>query len=181
MGLFAVSTKIFRRMVGGLPLLGTAFLVVCLAGCAGNQGSGVASAGGAGATPSQSGPPPAANTQDRLRQYAQCLRQHGVQAADPDQGKGVRISTPNDPQAKVAAEACQQYAVGAANGSKAAANIPQDRAYAACMRQHGLPNFPDPDPNNGLVVPKSVLDSPGYDSASRACDSSVGKNGNSTP
>lgn len=172
-----MNTKISR-----LPLLGTALLVVCLAGCGGNQGSGVATANGAGAaTTTPSGPPPATNTQDRLRQYAQCLRQHGVSVPDPSQGKGVQISTPNQPQAKAAAQACQQYAVGADNGGKAAASIPQDRAFAACMRQHGITDFPDPDPTNGLVVPKSVLQAPGYQSASRACDSSIGKNGGGTP
>jgi hypothetical protein len=133
------------------------------------------------ATTTPSGPPPATNTQDRLRQYAQCLRQHGVSVPDPSQGKGVQISTPNQPQAKAAAQACQQYAVGADNGGKAAASVPQDRAFAACMRQHGIADFPDPEPTNGLVVPKSVLQAPGYQAAGRACDSSVGKNGGGTP
>lgn len=166
------------RLMSALPLVGTALAVACLAGCAGGQGSGVATAGGAGATTTtQIGSPPASNTQDRLRQYAQCLRQHGVPAPDPDQGKSVQITDPNQPQVKAAAQACQQYAVGGDNSAKRSASIAQERTFSVCMRQHGVANFPDPDPTDGLTVPKSITNAPGYQAASRACGSALGKGG----
>jgi hypothetical protein len=170
-----VTTKICR--IVGLPIIGVTLLALCLAGCGGNQGSGVATAGSSAATTTPSGPPPASDTQQRLRQYAACLRQHGVQVPDPDQGKSVQLSQTNQPQVKAAAQACQQYAVGTDNGAKSSAGIAQERTYAACMRQHGVTNFPDPDPDHGLVVPKTVLNAPGYPAANRACAGSLGKNG----
>lgn len=168
-----------RKICGivGLPIVGVALLAACLTGCGGDQGGGVATAGGTTATTTPSGPPPASDTQQRLRQYAACLRQHGVQVPDPDQGKSVRITQTNQPQAKVAAQACQQYAVGGDNSAKSSAGIAQERTYAACMRQHGVADFPDPDPDSGLVVPKPVLNSPDYPAANRACAGSLGKNG----
>jgi hypothetical protein len=160
-------------------LAGIALAVTVVTGCGGNTGSGVATAGSGGPTTTQAGPPPSSNTQDRLLQYAQCLRQHGVQVPDPGQGKNVQVTVTNQPQAKAAAEACQQYAVGADNGAKSSADIAQERAYASCMRQHGVASFPDPDPNNGLVVPKTVLNSPNYPAADRQCASALGKAGTS--
>lgn len=48
-------------------------------------------------------------------------------------------------------------------------------AYAACMRQHGVPNFPDPLPNGGFGLNSSVTGgvggdfSPQYLAAVKAC------------
>jgi hypothetical protein len=45
----------------------------------------------------------------------------------------------------------------ASPGSHAATSstgAPSAVAYSACMRSHGVPNFPDPDPDSGGQVPK---------------------------
>jgi hypothetical protein len=50
-------------------------------------------------------------------------------------------------------------------------------AYAACMRRHGVPNFPDPLPNGGFGLGPSVTggtnghSSPQYQAATNACAS----------
>jgi hypothetical protein len=50
-------------------------------------------------------------------------------------------------------------------------------AYAHCMRQHGVPNFPDPLPNGGFGLDPSVTGgtngqvSPQYQAAESACAS----------
>ena len=50
-------------------------------------------------------------------------------------------------------------------------------AYAACMRQHGVPNFPDPLPNGGFEISADVTGgsngqvSPQYAAAVNACAS----------
>jgi hypothetical protein len=50
-------------------------------------------------------------------------------------------------------------------------------AYAACMRQHGVPNFPDPLPNGGFGLNPSITGgtngqvSPQYQAATTACAS----------
>jgi hypothetical protein len=165
--------------LAGLVLL--PLLAFGLTGCGSGANTGIATAGGSGTPTTETGPSPAANVTDRLRQYAECLRQHGVQVPDPDQGKSVQLSQPNLPQAKAAAAACQQYAVSGA-GDKAAQNVAHDRAYAQCMRQHGFPTFPDPDPNTGLTIPKSIVRSPNFAAADRVCSASVAKSGaTSTP
>ena len=41
---------------------------------------------------------------------------------------------------------------------------------AQCMRGHGVPNFPDPSPGGGLVIPNGInANAPAFQSAQRAC------------
>jgi len=41
---------------------------------------------------------------------------------------------------------------------------------AQCMRSHGVPNFPDPSPSHGLVIPSDInTQSPAFVSAQKAC------------
>jgi hypothetical protein len=41
---------------------------------------------------------------------------------------------------------------------------------AQCLRQHGLPNWPDPDPDGAFPLPPSLLHKPpGYAAATGAC------------
>ena len=145
----------------GLALIG-------LGGCTGKTDDGIpsagssASAGGAG-----SGPAPAEDPRSRLQQYVNCLRQHGVRVADPEDGKQVQLNE-DRPEDKAAAQACRQYlppAVSIANGG----NIDTMRQYARCMREHGLPEFPDPDPERGMQLPKSLLNDSHYASADQVC------------
>jgi hypothetical protein len=53
------------------------------------------------------------------------------------------------------------------------ASSPDPVAYAKCMRDHGVPGFPDPNSNGELAVDSSSLgidpDSPQYKAASDAC------------
>ena len=51
-----------------------------------------------------------------------------------------------------------------ASGSTGSTTTPSAVAYSACMRTHGVPAFPDPDPANGQV-PKSRSDSLGVSAA----------------
>jgi hypothetical protein len=46
--------------------------------------------------------------------YARCMRQHGINIADPKPGEGINVdagagANPNDPKFKAADRACQQY------------------------------------------------------------------------
>jgi hypothetical protein len=48
--------------------------------------------------------------------------------------------------------------------------------YAACMRAHGLPNFPDPTVgNDGIGFPALPTTSPQYPTAQQACKSLAAK------
>jgi hypothetical protein len=155
-----------RRLTSAL--LGVA---LALAGCAGrnNDGNGVATAGGASANASASASAPAGDMAERQRQFARCMRDNGIDMPDPQSdgsgGFGFQVggdgSTPPD-RAKVdaAMQKCRQYMP---NGGEPPKLDPEQqekvRQYAKCMRDNGVPNFPDPQPNGGLMVgPDSGVD-----------------------
>lgn len=66
---------------------------------------------------------------------------------------------------------------GASSTSAGSSTYQKSVAYAACMRQHGVPNFPDPLPNGGFEFGSSVTGgingqvSPQYQAATNACAS----------
>jgi hypothetical protein len=54
-------------------------------------------------------------TQRQMVAYARCMRQHGINIADPKPGEGIGVDgeagvNPNSPKFKAADQACQQYA-----------------------------------------------------------------------
>jgi hypothetical protein len=55
-------------------------------------------------------------------------------------------------------------------------------AYAACMRSHGLPDFPDPDSSGGFPLPSDIdPGSPRYQTAANACKAYAGPGLNLSP
>lgn len=55
-------------------------------------------------------------------------------------------------------------------------------AYAACMRSHGLPDFPDPDSSGGFPMPGNIdPNSPRYQAAANACKAYAGPGLNLSP
>lgn len=122
--------------------------------------------------------------------YAQCMRAHGVpDFPDPVNG-GFQITSgpgsdldPGSPQFAAADTACKAYS--AEDQARGATADPQAQAaalkYSACMRSHGLPDFPDPVFVGGsireTVRAGSGLDpnSPQFVAAQKAC--STGSSG----
>jgi hypothetical protein len=137
-----------------LALLGLHLMLGVLAGCGSNSSSnnGVASVGGsAGASPSAS-TNIGGTTEERWLQFAQCLRNQGLDVEDPGPGGGQPKLKGDVPQAKRqdALRACRQYAPGILGSSTLS---PQDREkmlkYIQCLRQHGI-TLADPDPQTGM-------------------------------
>jgi hypothetical protein len=111
-------------------------------------------------------------------EYARCMRSHGVpNFPDPDSSGGLVLPPngsvdPNSPQFQSAQQACQD---------KLKSQFPpqappaQDREkllrYAACMRSHGVPDFPDPNGSGALAIDASKVDpnSPQFKAADQAC------------
>jgi hypothetical protein len=63
---------------------------------------------------------------------------------------------------------------GGANGSgsSSAPGSGNPQAFSACMRAHGVPNFPDPDSSGRIQIPSTIDDrSPTVRAAYRACRS----------
>lgn len=133
-----------------------ALLLVALAGCGtAAQDPEVATAADSGDTSSDATDAPAADVPDeeRMRAFASCMRDNGVDMPDPQPGGPVRIGAganrgDRDAMEK-AMEACRSLMP---NGGKPPELSPEDlekaRAMAACMREHGV-DVPDPDPAGG--------------------------------
>ena len=160
--------------VGG----GAVLLAAAIAACSSQSGGPpVASA----ASPASVGPnaPTQTVSQDPNQlwtSWASCIRQHGVAIADPvldsqnqpqfdlSQAKGVPESVK-----RAAMQACQGLVKGAQQNTKQV-DPAKALALAKCMRAHGVPNFPDPDPVTGnLQVPGTIANSPAFQTALNAC------------
>ena len=163
-----------RRRAGPLA---TALIAVGLlaAACGGSPGPGVANAG-----PASSASPSASGHGSPLA-YSRCMRAHGItDFPDPDSNGNLGLNAgpgsgldPNSPQFKAADQACK-HLMPPPNLGQAAKDRPALLRYARCMRAHGMPDFPDPDPGGGLQIKASRgsdLDpnSPLYKAADRAC------------
>lgn len=120
---------------------------------------------------------------DALRIVA-CMRSHGApNMPDPQVfhsgGKtGIVMPDPgsasNSPAFTFAQKACHALKSDAAisNTSQAASataqRLKQALAFAACMRSHGAPNFPDPN-SQGLFTAKLHASAPQVQAANNAC------------
>ena len=132
------------------------------------------------------GPRPATAGRTEIYQkalaYAKCMRSHG-EPSWPDPTSNGTFETGidlNTPQARSAHGACM-YLMPASGGHVSAAQLQEDERAAlkqsACMRAHGITNFPDPvmRPNGGNTVHISTASgidphSPQFQAASRACE-----------
>jgi hypothetical protein len=119
----------------------------------------------------------------QLLAFAACMRSQGVPAfPDPQVSSSqIRISPgtvdPTSPAFKSAQKACHRLlssgvVQGAAAGS--AREKTQGLTFAACVRSHGVPNFPDPDPDpdGAFNLPSAInQQAPQFKRAIQACAS----------
>jgi hypothetical protein len=152
--------------------LGVTVALGTLAGCGGaGGGNGVASLGGDSSQHSSDGGGSTKVSQRErdaaFRKFTQCMRDHGVDMADPEvdddgsftitaQADAEGGTGPADPDFKAANEACQKYLEGVINGgdrqAPSAAEIEKIQRsalkFAGCMRAEGF-DFPDPQFESG--------------------------------
>jgi len=149
------GARLCRTGLTVVALLGSSVL---LAACgAGSPGAGVVSLGKTttppGSSAAQGGS--AASRENAALAYISCMRTHGEpNMPDPNStGNGVHISItpgsgvdPNAPQFTRATNACKQLLPtnGAASDTITAADQADYLKAVACMRAHGVPDFPDP-------------------------------------
>ena len=117
--------------------------------------------------------------------FSACMRSHGVSSfPDPTSNGGISIQVqpgsgidPNSPAFQSAQHACQSLlpAGKTSGGSVSPAVRAQILRYAACIRAHGVPNYPDPTFNGNAVNFGNLSginpNSPAYQSALSACAS----------
>jgi len=121
-------------------------VVVASAGCGGTRTSG---GNGTGAT------------RDRAVKFAECMRANGVSTfPDPDASGELTIDAVANGSSVDTSSAVFEQALSACknlepSGFTGAKVTPQQRtarlAFAQCIRDNGVPDFPDPTPNGPLV------------------------------
>lgn len=153
-----------------------AVAALALAGCAKQEAPGIATADGGGVAGT-----PSADPQEMARLLARCMRDNGIEVDDPDgQGvKGVVGQQQHFDKQKFAQamEKCRQYAPegGAPRKAIAPEDIDLMRRHAQCMREHGFPDWPDPDPVTGAAKwddpakARAAKADPGFKGALDAC------------
>jgi hypothetical protein len=127
------------------------------------------------------------DTHAKAVKFAECMRDSGV-SAFPDPGPSGAFTVdgvvngssldPNSTAWKNAIGACEELEPPGFTGAKVA---PEQRTarldFAKCMRDHGVPDFPDPTPNGPLIdtarIPslagKDPRTDPGLNAAMHAC------------
>jgi hypothetical protein len=133
------------------------------AGCgnASDDGDGSALPDAAGASSdAATGDEEDLDPEDAMLKFAQCMREHGVDMADPEPGGGVRINGKglSEEQMESAQAACQEYMDMARPEDGGGGELTEEEKQsfldmAACMREHGY-NFPDPEFDGGRVTQK---------------------------
>jgi hypothetical protein len=161
-----------------------------LAACGGGSSNSVASLGHkttttADAEATATTLPPGASTQKHFQQalkFSQCMRSHGItNFPDPGSTGGIEISSssginPNNAQFAAAQKACRKYMPPGPSHAQQEQMEQQALAFAACMRAHGLPNFPDPTfgPNGSINrnygSSGTNPDSPAFQAAVKHCN-----------
>ncbi|MFG2056824.1 hypothetical protein ACGFI9_22650 [Micromonospora sp. NPDC048930] len=149
-----------RRRMSGTLLVLPLLLGLAVAGCAGADPDGkqVATAGGGAASASPSASVAQVSDEDRQREFAKCMRENGLpDFPDPETGDGkFRIRMPagaDKEKVEAAMEKCRSLMP---NGGKALKldpeQVEQVRQLAKCMRENGVPDFPDPGPDGAIEL-----------------------------
>jgi hypothetical protein len=154
-------------------------------------GAGACGSGGSGASVSSSPTLGTAAKEAKARQFVQCARKNGIpNVADPTVNADGDIDinpppglTKQSPIVQKVMKICGKYLDGVLTHETHDPSAEYDKALklAACVRQHGVPNFPDPSPPTGgegegqkfHVGKRLNLDRETVDKAMRACGATL--------
>ncbi|MEV6345093.1 hypothetical protein [Actinoplanes sp. NPDC051851] len=154
-------------------------LAVGLTGCAKNDDGepsvATAQSGGTTANPSAS----ASEDPDAPLKYAKCMRENGMTwfPDPPAPGQPQTVNVPDTVERadlQKAEEACREWAPTRDKGSgPPAADLEKIRQMAKCMRENGVPDFPDPSADGSMMLDADKLsvkpDSAAFKAAEEAC------------
>jgi hypothetical protein len=146
-------------------------------------GATACGSGGSGSAVSSSPTLGTAAKEAKARQFVECARKNGVpNVADPtvNADGDIDISPPpgltkQSPIVQKVLKICGTYLDGVLTHENDDSSADYDKALklAACIRQHGVPNFPDPSPptsgGGAKVRPPKGLDMEAVNRAIRAC------------
>jgi len=129
----------------------------------------------------------AAKQYEQAVKFTRCMRAHGIaDFPDPSAGGGIQISglgpnsdlNPSNATFVAAQNACQKYSPVQQPSAAAQAQLQAKAlAFSACMRKHGVPNFPDPQFLAGGRVLEKITsgvdpNSPRFQAAQQKCSGS---------
>ena len=153
-------------------------LLLPAAGCGRQTDNGIATANGKVGVGVSASP---LSVQESARKFSQCMRDNGI-ANYPDPKIGADGSTAftlpegADPQkVTTATQKCKRYLPNGGQPSKAdAQQLAQQRKFAQCMRDHGLPDFPDPGADGAIKITEGGSsglnpNDPTFQAAQKAC------------
>ncbi len=129
------------------------------------------------------GPTTSARAVNSMADFARCLREHGQNVPDPDPNSAEQsLAAPagaSSQEWNAATRACRHLLPdGGAPQVQDQQELDGLRAYAVCMREHGI-DMSDPDPETGQSTiggrlanaDRAVIQNdPGYQAAQRACE-----------
>jgi len=168
----------------GVASLGTTSTTAAGATATGSGGGQAQTSGGSGGGASLA---IAGGKAADMTKFASCMRSHGVpNFPDPSAQGGISITPsmgidPSSPQFQSAQGACQKLMPRGQAPSPAQQAQMQTQAlkFSACMRSHGLPNFPDPT-FSGCGVSLKINsssgiepNSPQFQAAQKACQKNL--------
>ncbi|MER7050272.1 MULTISPECIES: hypothetical protein [Streptomyces] len=124
---------------------------------------------------SSSSASPASEKYTKNLAFAQCLRDKGVSKfPDPDPSGAIRVEPDSGidiktKEYKSAENACKEIAPPMGERLKRPSGLPSldTSKYVGCMRENGMPDFPDPD--GGGMFTGIDLDAPDYKAAQAKC------------
>jgi hypothetical protein len=130
----------------GITIVLGVLLALATAACGGSDDDGgVATADGG---PRTTGSAHAAQKGDALK-FAQCMRENGLpEFKDPGSSEGGALvpQGADEEVVRAAMEKCKQYSPnGGEPPQRDEESLERDRRFAQCMRDNGVPDFPDPD------------------------------------
>jgi hypothetical protein len=113
---------------------------------------------------------------NQLLEYAQCLRDQGIDVEDPAPGEGIAIQNEGDPgESDAALEACEDVAPGAPPGGERDEDEVRQQMldYAQCMRDNGVESFEDPKPGEGTHLGPDQANDPDFEEAEEVCNEQI--------
>jgi hypothetical protein len=123
--------------------------------------------------------PASAATQEQGRKFAQCIRANGVpDFPDPDANgefRGGSHEQQDNPKFQAALQACRGLAPGGEHENLGnPAFVEQARKFAQCIRDNGVPDFPDPGPDGTFRGASHELQGdPKFQAALQTCQSEL--------
>ncbi|THV29964.1 hypothetical protein [Glycomyces paridis] len=154
-----------------------------LAACTDDDGDGVSSLDSPGASESAADDG-GGGEEDAFQEalaYSECMRENGIEGfPDPEEneggGIGLSLDKSVDPESdefKAAEAACEDLRPGPGDDETVDPEVYQALIeYSECMRTNGVEDFPDPEPNGGIMIDSNMgfdTESDEFKAAEEAC------------